>query len=354
MSDAMLVCRDLAIAYDRVRVVEGFDLEVASGESIALLGPSGSGKTTILSAVAGFIDPVAGEIRLRGELVADAARSIPPERRRVGMVFQHYALWPHMTAVDTVAYPMRRRGTDARGARTEASALLERLGLAGLADRLPSQLSGGEQQRVGLARAIARDPDIFLFDEPTAHLDTPLRAALQEELATRRAATGTAALTATHDVGEAMAVADRVVLLREGRPVQVGTPAEVYERPVDPWAAALTGPASVIEVVVADPGGAGRPAHVRIGESTVALPGVATASGPRRLLLRPDWVALDGDLPAVVRGAWYRGPHTDYRLETPAGSVAVRVAGPQRLAIGASVGWRIERAWPIGDGTPDS
>ncbi|MCV0403703.1 MAG: ABC transporter ATP-binding protein [Chloroflexi bacterium] len=349
MIEPILVARGLSLAYGGTPVVAELDLDVAEGESVALLGPSGSGKTTILSAVAGFIDPMAGELRLRGALVADASRSVPPERRRVGMVFQHYALWPHMTAVETVAYPMLRGGIDRGRARADAAALLERLGLAGLADRRPSELSGGEQQRVGLARAIARDPDLFLFDEPTAHLDTPLRAALQQELVTRRAATGTAALTATHDVAEALAVADRVGLLREGRLVQVGTPAEVYERPVDLWAARLTGPASVIDVMVEDPGDVGRPASVRIGHAVLAIPGIATAPGPRRLLLRPDWVTLGGELPGVVREAWYRGPHTDYRIETPAGSIDVREAGAQRLAVGTAVGWGVRRAWPLVD-----
>lgn len=344
-----LVCRDLALAYDGDPVVEGFSLTVAAGESVALLGPSGSGKSTVLSAIAGFIEPASGEILLRDRLVAGRERHVPPEQRNVGMVFQHYALWPHISALDTVAYPMRRRGVSTGRAREEAAALLDRLGLAGLADRRPAQLSGGEQQRIGLARAMAREPDIYLFDEPTAHLDTPLRAALQEELAVRRAGTGAAAVTATHDVGEALAVADRVILLRAGRAVQVGTPQDVYERPVDLWAARLTGPASLIEATVIEHDADARGARLRIGQREVRVPAVPElpAVGPVKLLLRPDWVSLDGELSGTLRGAWYRGPHTDYRIETEGGEIDLRESGPPRVTIGSPVGWRIERAWAL-------
>lgn len=355
MSDtsAVLSCAQLSVTYGPATVVDGFSLDVAAGESVALLGPSGSGKTTVLSAIAGFIEPSGGRIQLRGRTVAERGLSVAPEHRRVGMVFQHYALWPHLTALETVAYPMRRRGVSRHDARIEAAELLARLGLSGLAARLPAELSGGEQQRVGLARAIAREPDLFLFDEPTAHLDTPLRAALQEELSTRRASTGTAAMTATHDVGEALAVADRVALLRDGRLVQVGTPRDVYERPVDLWAARLTGPASVIEATIVAAAVRGQPARLRIGELECQVPvdAVAPDPGDARLIVRPDWVTLDGELPGVVRGAWYRGPHTDYRLETPAGLLEVREFGPPRVAAGVAVGWRLHRAWPVASGS---
>ncbi len=347
----VLACHDLTVRYGNTTAVEGFTLEVAAGESVALLGPSGSGKTTILSAIAGFIEPAAGRIELRGRTVAEPGRSVAPERRRIGMVFQHYALWPHLTALETVAYPMRRAGAPPATARAEAARLLDRLGLALLAARRPAELSGGEQQRVGLARAIAREPDLFLFDEPTAHLDTPLRAALQEELAARRAGTGTAAITATHDVGEALAVADRVVLLRDGRLVQVGTPREVYERPVDLWAGRLTGPAALLDATIVHAGTAGEPGRLRIGDREVVLPSALEAEnvGDAQLLVRPDWITLDGDLPGTVEGASYRGPHTDYRIGSPGGRLDVREPGPPRHAVGASVGWRVHRAWPIGD-----
>ncbi|MGQ0607275.1 MAG: ABC transporter ATP-binding protein [Chloroflexota bacterium] len=330
-----LECRDLDLAYDgRASVVTGFTLEVAAGESVALLGPSGSGKTTILSGIAGFIDPLGGEIRLGGRTVATPGRSLAPEQRRVGVVFQHSALWPHLTAVESVAFPMQRQGVARGRAHADALALLDRLGLADLADRRPAQLSGGEQQRVGLARAIAREPDLFLFDEPTAHLDTPLRVALQEELAERRAHTGTAALTATHDVAEALAAADRVVILREGRLIQVGTPLQVYEQPADTWAARLTGPASVLDAALLN--------------DTVARvegPVSRTGAGGQEVLVRPDWASFGGELTGRVVSVWFRGPHTDYRLATEHGQVEIREAGPPRVSVGSTTDWRLHRAW---------
>ena len=330
-----LECHALRLAYGSTDVLHGIDLSVDPGESVALLGPSGSGKTSLLYAVAGFLAPVGGEIRLGGRTVSTSRAQDPPEHRGVAMVFQHYALWPHLTAIETVAYPMRRRGMSRAEARADSLGLLERLGLAALADRHPSQLSGGEQQRVGLARAIAREPDLFLFDEPTAHLDTPLRAALQEELGERRAQTGTAALTATHDVTEALATADRVVLLREGRIIQVGTPCEVYEQPSDLWAARLTGPASLLDAALLTD------TEVRVEAPPSAR---ATAS---EVLVRPDWASLGGDLTGTVVGVWFRGPHTDYRLATPYGEVEIREPGTPRASVGSTTGWRLHRAWPL-------
>ncbi len=336
-----LECHELRLAYGSTDVLHAIDLSVDPGESVALLGPSGSGKTSLLYTVAGFLAPTGGEIRLGGRTVSTPRAQDPPERRGVAMVFQHYALWPHLTAVETVAYPMRRRGMTRADARADALGLLERLGLAGLADRHPSQLSGGEQQRVGLARAMARNPDLFLFDEPTAHLDTPLRVALQEELAERRAQTGTAALTATHDVTEALATADRVVLLREGRVIQVGTPREVYEQPSDLWAARLTGPASLLNAALLND------AEVRV--ESVPLDARTAPSGA---LVRPDWSSLGGHLNGTVVGVWFRGPHTDYRLATPYGEVEIREPGTPRASVGSTTGWRLHRAWPLAAARP--
>ncbi len=337
----------MVVSYGDTPVVDELDITVGRGEAIALLGPSGSGKTTLLYAVAGFITPTAGSVRIAGEEVAGPGRHRPPERRRVGVVFQHYALWPHMTAAETVAYPLRRRGVAPADAERQARALLERLAIAALADRHPAELSGGQQQRVGLARALACDAGLYLFDEPTAHLDTPLRAALQEEMAERRQEAEAAALYATHDAAEALAVADRVALLRDGRLVQIGTPQQVYEQPVDLWAAELTGPAAVLQVdrVHRDDG-----ARVRLGdvEVDVATDGAPATGGALRALVRPEWTALGGPLPGVVRRAWYRGPYTDYRVGTTVGEVTVRLPGPPLAHAGERVGWSLHRVWVLG------
>ena len=235
-----VTCRGLSVSYGDVPALTDVDLEVGRGQVLALLGASGSGKTTLLHTLAGFIRPSAGEVRMAGEVVAGPQSWVAPEHREVGLVFQGAALWPHLNVLDTVAYPIRRRGSSRTAARASALVLLERVGLTALAERLPAELSGGEQQRVGLARALARDPALFLFDEPTAHLDPHLRGVVLEEIARRRQALGAAAVYATHDATEALAVADRVAVLAAGKVVQVGTPEQVYECPVDLDVARLT------------------------------------------------------------------------------------------------------------------
>ncbi|MCW2765835.1 MAG: ABC-type transport system, ATPase component [Nocardioides sp.] len=322
MSTDALELRGLSVSYDGTPALTDVHLTVAAGEMVALLGPSGSGKSTLLHAVAGFHAPRAGEVWLGGQRVAAPDGGEPPERRGVAMVFQNYALWPHLTALDTVAYPGRRRGLRRSQARAEAMAILERLQVAHLAHRRPSELSGGEQQRVGLGRALARHAALYLFDEPTAHLDTHVRGVFLEELLTRRRESGAAALYATHDAEEALGVADRVVLLAAGRVVQVGTPEEVYRRPVDLWAARLTGPASVLT----GPDGA--------------------------VLVRPEWARLAGDRTAVVDDVWFRGPHSDYLLNTDAGRLLVREPGPPRHQSGETVAWSLLESWAL-DGAVD-
>jgi ABC-type Fe3+/spermidine/putrescine transport system ATPase subunit len=218
------------------------------------------------------------------------------------------------------------------------------MGLADLADRRPAQLSGGEQQRVGLARALAADPAVFLFDEPTAHLDAHLRGVVLAEVARRRAEAGAAAVYATHEAAEALAIADRVAVLRGGRVAQVGTPDEVYRRPVDRTVARLTGPASVLDGVVLDR--TARGLMLRIGERCVTVPVTSPGSG-RAIVIRPDWVCVDGPLPATVVAARFAGPHTDVHLDTAAGPVVVRESGPPRYAPGDRVTWTLREAWPV-------
>ncbi|MFH2071532.1 MAG: ATP-binding cassette domain-containing protein, partial [Actinomycetota bacterium] len=169
-----LEIRDLDVSLGGTPILHGVDLSVAEGEAVALLGPSGSGKTTLLYAVAGFVTPTGGEIAIGGRTVSGPGRHTAPERRSVGFVFQNYALWPHLTAAETVAYPLQRSGIPAAEAASEAGALLARVGIPDLAGRKPAEMSGGQQQRVGLARALARKAALYLLDEPTAHLDAAL------------------------------------------------------------------------------------------------------------------------------------------------------------------------------------
>ncbi len=317
-TEPVLELDGVSVAYGLVTALHRISLAVQSGEVVALLGPSGSGKSTLLNAVAGFLSPAGGSIRLRQRVVADARRAEPPEHRDVGVVFQNYALWPHLSALDTVAYPMRRRGVPSAEARAEARRILSLLHIGQLADRRPGQLSGGEQQRVGLARALARQASLYLFDEPTAHLDTHVRGVFLDELVARRSATGAAALYATHDAEEALGLADRVALLNSGRLVQVGSPQEVYDQPVDMWAAQLTGPISVLEV-----------------------------PGQGRMLVRPGWARFGGERSGRVEAVRFAGPHSDYQLSTALGQVVVRQSGPPQQEVGAEVSWSLERTWRV-------
>jgi iron(III) transport system ATP-binding protein len=309
----------LVVEYDGTTALRGVSLSVAPGEVLALLGPSGSGKSTLLHAVAGFLVPRAGTVRLGGRTVVGDVPSVPPERRDLAVVFQNYALWPHLSAVDTVAYPVRRRGAGRARARAEAWELLELLRIAHLADRRPAELSGGEQQRVGLGRALARRPSLYLFDEPTAHLDTHVRTVFLEELVARQRASGAAALYATHDAEEALGLADRVALLRDGDLLQVGTPQQVYGEPADLFAARLTGPASVIDA----------------------------PTGTGRLLVRPGWARLGGPLEGRLRTVRFRGPHSDHLLDTPLGEVLIREPGPPVHEVGTCTSWTLVHGWPI-------
>jgi iron(III) transport system ATP-binding protein len=318
-ADAAVEVIDLEVAYGGTIALRGVTLSVRPGEVLGLLGPSGSGKSTLLHAVAGFLEPRAGAVRIGGTTVAGNGPPVPPERRDVAVVFQNYALWPHLSALETVAYPVRRRGVGRSQARAEARTILERLRIAHLADRRPAELSGGEQQRVGLARALARRPSVYLFDEPTAHLDTHVRGVFLEELVARQHDSGAAAVYATHDAEEALALADRVALLHEGRLLQVGTPQQVYEEPVDLFAARLTGPASVIDA----PDGSGK------------------------LVVRPEWARLGGPLEADLCAVRFRGPHSDHLVRGPLGELLIREPGPPRHRVGDRVGWTLLHGRPL-------
>lgn len=359
----VVACVELSAGHGRTPALSGVSLTVGPGETLALLGPSGSGKTTLLNAVAGFAPPLSGEIWLGGVRASAPGRCLPPERRGIGMVFQDYALWPHMSVLDTVAYPLRRAGASRAAARRGAMALLERMSLAALASRRPGELSGGEQQRVGLARALACEPAVYLFDEPTAHLDTQLRGQVLDEVARQRASSGAAAIYATHDAAEALAIADAVAVLHSGGLAQAGPPADVYAEPADLRVARLTGPVSLLRApVLACEAGT---ATVGVGGAVAmvpctAAPGVgpaAAGAGPAGpvIMLRPDWAGFAADgvgLPGTITDVRFRGPHTDYHVDTPAGTVLLREFGPPSRGRGP-VRWSLSRAHLLSDSPSD-
>jgi len=290
--------------YGEVVAVDAAELEVGSGEIVALLGPSGCGKTTLLRTIAGFERPDAGSVEIDGRPVAGGGAWVPPEARRVGMVFQDYALFPHLTVADNVGFGLAR---DERGRRVPA--LLAVVDLCGLGARYPHELSGGQQQRVALARALAPSPGIVLLDEPWSNVDPQLRAELRQEVSSVLRPLGLTAILVTHDREEAFSFADRVALMRDGAIVQVGTPEELYFSPASRWAAEFVGACNVLQGTVDDAG-----VHTPMG--VFPANGASGASGAVEVLVRPELVSLepDPDGRGEVVAREFRGHDVFYRV----------------------------------------
>lgn len=234
-------------AYGASPVLKGIDLTIEAGEFAVLLGPSGSGKSTLLRLVGGLEKIDSGEIRFDGKVMASAKNHTPPDRRDLSMVFQDFALWPHMNALENVSFALERYEKDSKVRRRLSSEMLERVGLASKADRFPSNLSGGEQQRLSLARALVARPSLILFDEPLSSLDADLKERLRIEISELTRQVGSGALYITHDQSEAFALADRVALLNDGELIQVDQPEVIYRNPATPFVAHFTGVAGEID-----------------------------------------------------------------------------------------------------------
>ncbi len=319
--------------------LDDVSLEVEAGTFLVLLGPSGSGKTTLLRCLAGIERPSAGRITIDGRPVVDGRTFVPPERRDLAMVFQDYALWPHLTVAKNVAFPLATssRGRDERAHRV--SDLLERVGIAHLADRFPNELSGGEQQRVALARALAADVGLVLFDEPLSNLDADRRELLRIEIATLTRAAGVTAVYITHDQSEAFALADRVGVLNHGRLVQVGTPEEIYRQPASAFVARFTGLAGdfPVELVEADGDDRFRVTLPFAPDHPVGAHAVAPlAPGDElRLFVRGAAVALhpathDAGLPGLVRDVAFTGRGYEHVVDVGAEEALTKVFSTHR------------------------
>ena len=241
----------LVKAFGAQRAVDGINLAVESGELVCLLGPSGCGKTTTLRCIAGLEIPTAGEIRVGDQVVAGPGVFVPPERRNIGMVFQSYAIWPHMSVFENVAYGLRLQEMEEKALRERVAEVLELVGLTGLEKRMGTDLSGGQQQRVAVARSVVIRPEVLLFDEPLSNLDAQLRTRMRGELRRLQRAVGITSIYVTHDQEEAMAISDRIVLMNHGRIEQEGLPFEIRERPRTPFAAGFLGSINWFDGVVA-------------------------------------------------------------------------------------------------------
>ena len=276
MTHPLISMDGVTVRYGEVAAIEGFTLDVVEGTLMALVGPSGCGKTTALRAIAGFEQPTQGTITIRGELVSGESKLVEPEHRSVGMVFQEYALFPHISVAENVGYGVR--GSD-RVRRVEEVLSLVRLD--GHGDRFPHELSGGEQQRVALARALAPEPDVVLLDEPFSNLDAPQRERMRRELRKILKAARVTAVLVTHDQAEALAIADVIAVMRDGYVRQVGVPDDVYAAPVSPWVAKFLGDAVLLDGTVSD----GSVSTV-LGSVPTPLPDGAHA----RVMIRPEWI----------------------------------------------------------------
>ncbi|MFD7155882.1 ABC transporter ATP-binding protein [Kribbella sp. NPDC059898] len=307
---------DVTVQYGRTVALEGLDLSVAAGETVALLGPSGSGKSTALKAVAGFVRPSRGRIRLGGRDVTD----LPPARRGIGVVVQNYALFPHLRVADNVAFGLKAAHKPKAEVTARVTEMLDMVGMAEFRTRFPRELSGGQQQRVAIARALAIKPPVLLLDEPLAALDAQLRADMLGELQKlRREVPDIAIVYVTHDQSEALALADRIAVMRDARLVDVAPAAELYAAPPSAFTASFLGGANLLPVEVSE-------GAVRVAGHEI--PGLKAEPGKSLLCVRPHAIRLGADagLGGRVVGVQWRG---DSKRVTCAveglGDVVVRV-----------------------------
>ena len=315
--------------YADLAAVEDLHLEVQPGELVALLGPSGCGKTTTLSLVAGFLRPEAGEIWVGQRCISSSAAVVPPERRRMAMIFQSYALWPHMTVEENVAYGLRFKPELSRTERDRRVAkMLKVVQLSGFESRYPGELSGGQQQRVAVARALVVEPEILLLDEPLSNLDANLREEMRFEIRRLHEAFGITTLYVTHDQAEAMVISDRVAVLNKGRVAQVGTPEDLFRRPRSRFVAEFIGNTNLVEATASGPSSVAKgPLSLQIAADGLA-PGspVLVSIRPHEIKFAPASAA--NMLPATVRRASYLGTAVDYEVQVNASELVLRVTAP--------------------------
>jgi putative spermidine/putrescine transport system ATP-binding protein len=309
-----VVLDGLTALYGETRAVDAVSLTVGRGELLALLGPSGCGKTTTLRMIAGFIEPASGRVTVAG---ADITR-LPPHRRNMGVVFQSYALFPHLTVLDNVAFGLRMRGLSTASRRSKAGLALEMVALSALAERFPHQLSGGQQQRVALARALVVEPAVLLLDEPLSNLDAHLRAEMRGEVRRLQQRLAITTVFVTHDQEEALAMSDRVAVMNKGRLVEVGTPVALCDCPADAFTAAFLGARTVLQG--------------RTEAGVFRADGLACADAPadaRAIVLRAARLRLAPEgggalrLAGTISASAYLGDTYEVDVSTPAGNVRV-------------------------------
>ena len=335
--------------------VKDVSIDVRDGEFLAVLGPSGCGKTTLLRLVAGFEKPTAGEIRIGSETVSSAGQNVPPEKRRVGIVFQNYALWPHMTVAENIGYSLKVAKVGRAEARKRIEDALALVNLQGLGERRPANLSGGQRQRVALARCLVAAPSLLLFDEPLANLDVHLRAAMEDEFAALHERTGTTVVYITHDQSEAMALADRIAVMDKGRLAQVATPRALYSEPANEMVASFIAQGMVVPAQVLGAEQGGRCKVAALGQQVVVRcrPGERPRGDARICIRGADLVAArpgEDGVEGTVRRAVYKGGAV--RIEfapsvAPDTALRFEQREPGALEAGTAARLRIASGWLI-------
>lgn len=348
--DALVRFTQVKKSYDGIQyVVKDLNLDVAKGEFLTMLGPSGSGKTTTLMMLGGFERPTLGHILLDGKPV----ERLPPEKRNIGFVFQNYALFPHMTVAENVAFPLRYRGIKGDAAREKVKRALGRVSLEAMGDRKPAQLSGGQQQRVALARALAPRPHVLLLDEPLSALDAKVRRTLRSEIRKLQQELGITTIMVTHDQEEALTMADHVVVMNEGRIIQQGPPAQIYDRPLTPFVAGFVGSMNFLTAVETGEGRFRFAGHelvvdrscvmaplkgnaiiaIRPEDVQIARPGAETAhqSGSNTLEASVEWIEFLGGKCLLTLAPSSSQPLT-INAEVPA-----RTVHDLKLSVGSSI-----------------
>src|SRR5207253_9461406 len=344
--------KGLTKRYGDLAALEGLDLRVEPGELVSLLGPSGCGKTTTLRLVAGFLRPEAGEIWVGERCLSSPTSAVPPERRRMAMIFQSYALWPHMTVAQNVAYGLRfRPGVSKTERVARVKEMLRVVQLAGYESRYPGELSGGQQQRVAVARALVVEPEMLLLDEPLSNLDANLREEMRFEIRRLHEAFAITTLYVTHDQAEAMVISDRIAVLERGRVAQVGTADEVFLRPRTRFVAEFIGRTNLLE-------GVAESAHTLVrGRLRLRVAGGLVPGARAAVSIRPHDIALapaghaharagDNALAGTVTRVSFLGESVDYQVRLADDDAVLRVTAPaaRRVAVGAAVDLRIDPA----------
>ncbi|MBV7433873.1 ABC transporter ATP-binding protein [Cardiobacteriaceae bacterium TAE3-ERU3] len=340
---AGLTVTNLSKIYGDSKAVDNVSLEIADGEFLALIGPSGCGKTTLLRLLAGFEVPDGGQIHMDGEVISDPAnnRFTPPEARQMGMVFQAYALWPHMSVAENIAYPLKIRGLNRAEREAKVVQALAQTGLEGLGDRQPKDLSGGQQQRVALARCLVAEPHVILLDEPLANLDKHLRASMEEAFRRIHQESGVTFVYVTHDQQEAMALADRIAVLHQGSVQQCARPEALYREPANAWVAQFIGEGKVIHIPATSAG-----QHIESNDPNgLMLSQPAQASTLAHV--RPTHVTLgEGSMMGKVISCVYRGERYAVELDLDNGDTLLAYDQQARTR-GDVVPFRIDKVWTL-------